>query len=77
MQDLMILHDNNIFPQGSKDDFKAYKQLHGTDMQIHSIPNPPKQNARDYLTCMKKNSKYLPWNTTLQTMNLITNLITM
>jgi hypothetical protein len=25
MQDLVILHSNSIFPQNSKDDFKAYK----------------------------------------------------
>jgi hypothetical protein len=42
MQELMILNTNNIFPQISKDGFKAYKQLHGIDMQIHSIPKPPK-----------------------------------
>jgi hypothetical protein len=41
MQDLVILHANNIFPQSSKDDFKAYKHLHGIDMQIHSIPKTP------------------------------------
>jgi hypothetical protein len=45
MQDLVILHANNIFPQNSKDDFKPYKHLHGIDMQIHSIPKPPKQKA--------------------------------
>jgi hypothetical protein len=37
MQDLMILHANNIYPQSNKDDFKAYKHLHGIDMQIHSM----------------------------------------
>jgi hypothetical protein len=47
MQDLVILHANNIFPQNSKDDFKAYKHLHGIDMQIHSILKPPKQKAHD------------------------------
>jgi hypothetical protein len=47
MQDLVILRANNIFPQNSKDDSKAYKQLHGIDMQIHSIPKPPKQKAHD------------------------------
>jgi hypothetical protein len=47
MKDLMILHANNIFPQSSKDDFKAYKHLHGIDMQIHSIPKSPKQKAQD------------------------------
>jgi hypothetical protein len=31
----------------SKDDFKSYKQLHGIDMQIHSIPKSPKQKALD------------------------------
>jgi hypothetical protein len=38
MQDLMILHANNIYPQSHRDDFKSYKHLHGIDMQIHSIP---------------------------------------
>jgi hypothetical protein len=47
MQDLVILHANNISPQTSKDYFKAYKHLHGIDMQIHSILNPPKQKAKD------------------------------
>jgi hypothetical protein len=47
MQDLVILHANNIFPQSSKDDFKAYKHLHGIDMQIHSIPKTPKQKAEE------------------------------
>jgi hypothetical protein len=47
MQDLVILHANNIFPQISKDDFKAYKHLHGIDMQIHSIPKSTKQKAQD------------------------------
>jgi hypothetical protein len=32
MQDLMILHKNHIYPQNPKDDFKAYKHLHGIDM---------------------------------------------
>jgi hypothetical protein len=32
MQDLIIIHTNNIFQQNSKDDFKAYKHLHGIDM---------------------------------------------
>jgi hypothetical protein len=79
MQDLVILHANNLFPQSSKDDFKAYKQLHGIDMQIHSIPKSPKQKAQDlhYLTFMKRNSKYSPWNTTQQTLHPITNFTTM
>jgi hypothetical protein len=38
IQDLMILHANNIYPQSSKDNFKAYKHLHAIGMQIHSIP---------------------------------------
>jgi hypothetical protein len=46
MQDLVILHANNIFPQNNKDDFKAYKYLHCSDMQIHSIPKSPKQKAQ-------------------------------
>jgi hypothetical protein len=47
MQDLMILHANNIYPQSNKDDFKAYTHLHGIDMQIHSIPKSPKQKAQE------------------------------
>jgi hypothetical protein len=47
MQDLVILHASIIFPQNSQDDFKADKHLHGIDMQIHSIPKPPKQKAHD------------------------------
>jgi hypothetical protein len=47
MQDIVIIRSNNIFQQNSKYDFKAYKHLHGTDMQIHSIPKPPKQKAHD------------------------------
>jgi hypothetical protein len=43
MQDLMILYANNIYPQSNRDDLKAYKHLHGIDMQIHSIPKSPKQ----------------------------------
>jgi hypothetical protein len=47
MQDLMILHTNNIYPQSNKDDFKAYKHLHDIDMQIHSIPKWPNQKAQE------------------------------
>jgi hypothetical protein len=47
MQNLMILHANNIYPQSNKDDVKAYKHLHGIDMQIHSIPESPKQKAQE------------------------------
>jgi hypothetical protein len=47
MQDLMILHTNHIYPQNPKDDFKAYKHLHGIDMQIHSIPKSPQQKAQE------------------------------
>jgi hypothetical protein len=47
MNYLVILQDNNIFLQNSKVDFKAYKHLHGIDMQIHSIPKLPKQKAHD------------------------------
>jgi hypothetical protein len=47
MQDLVILHANNIFPQNIKDGFKAYTHLYGIDMQIHSILKPPKQKAQD------------------------------
>jgi hypothetical protein len=43
----VILHANHIFPQNSKDDFKAYKHLHCIDMQIHSIPKSLKQKAQD------------------------------
>jgi hypothetical protein len=46
MQDLVILHANKIFPQNSKDDFKAYKDLHSTAMHIHSILKTPKQKAQ-------------------------------
>jgi hypothetical protein len=47
MQDLMILHANNIYPQSNKDDFKAYTHLHGFDMEIHSIPKSPNQKAQE------------------------------
>jgi hypothetical protein len=47
LHNLVILHANNIFPQNSKDNFKAYNHLHGIDMQIHSIHKPPKQKAHD------------------------------
>jgi hypothetical protein len=47
IQDLMILHTNHIYPQSPKDDFKAYKHLHGIDMQIHSIPKSKQQKAQD------------------------------
>jgi hypothetical protein len=47
MQDLMILHTNNIYPQSDKYDFKGYKHLQGIDMQIHSIPKSPKQKAQE------------------------------
>jgi hypothetical protein len=47
MQDLVILHANNIYPQSSKDDFKAYKHLHGIDIQIQSIPKSPKQKSQE------------------------------
>jgi hypothetical protein len=47
MQDLAILHANNIYPQSSKDEFKAYTHLHDIDMQIHSIPKSPKQKAQE------------------------------
>jgi hypothetical protein len=47
MQDLVILHVNNIYPRSSKDDFKAYKHLYSIDMQIHSIPKSPKQKAQE------------------------------
>jgi hypothetical protein len=59
MQDLAILHSNNICLQSSKDYFQAYKHLHGIDMQIHSIPKSPKQKAQemDYLISIMKNSK--------------------
>jgi hypothetical protein len=41
MLDRMILHTNHIYPQSHKDDVKAYKHLHGIDMQIHPIPKSP------------------------------------
>jgi hypothetical protein len=47
MQDLMILHTKYIYPQSHKDDFKAYKHLHGINMQIHSIPKSPQQKAQE------------------------------
>jgi hypothetical protein len=47
MQNIMILHANNIYPQSNRDDFKAYKHLHGIDRQIHSIPKSPKQKAQE------------------------------
>jgi hypothetical protein len=47
MQYLMILHAKNIYPQSNNDDFKAYKHLHGIDMQIQSIPKSPKQKAQE------------------------------
>jgi ribosomal protein L31 len=47
MQDLMILHANNIYPQSNKYDFKAYTHLHDIDMKIHSIPKSPKQKAQE------------------------------
>jgi hypothetical protein len=47
MQDLMILHANNIYPQSNKDHFKAYIHLHGIHMQIHSIPKSPHQKAHE------------------------------
>jgi hypothetical protein len=47
MQYLVILHANNMFPQSSKDGFKAYKRLHGIDMQIHYIPKTQKQKAEE------------------------------
>jgi hypothetical protein len=42
-----ILHSKNVYPQNTKDDFKAYTHLHGIDMQIHSIPKPPLQKAQE------------------------------
>jgi hypothetical protein len=47
MQYLMILRANNIYPQSNKDDFEAYKHLHGIDMQIRSIPESPNQKAQE------------------------------
>jgi hypothetical protein len=47
MQDLLILHSNNIYPQNNKDDFKVYTHFHGINMQIHSIPKPHLQKAQD------------------------------
>jgi hypothetical protein len=78
MQHLVTLHANNIFPQNSKDDFKAYTHLHGIDMQIKSIPKPPKQKAHDMglSDLQQEEEKSLPWNTMSQMTNLITNLIT-
>jgi hypothetical protein len=47
MQDLMILHANNIYPQRNKYDFKALKHLHFINMKIQSIPKSPKQEAQE------------------------------
>jgi hypothetical protein len=47
MQDLMILHTNHIYPQSHTYDFKAYKHLHGIDMQTQSIPKSPQQKAQE------------------------------
>jgi hypothetical protein len=75
----VILHANHIFPQNSKDDFKAYKRLHGIDMQIHSIQKSPNQEAQymglSHLHDEELTKKY--WNTTQQALNLIKNLTTM
>jgi hypothetical protein len=43
----MILHANHIYPQIHKYDFKAYKHLHGIDMQTHSILKSPQQKAQE------------------------------
>jgi hypothetical protein len=81
MQDLMILHTSNIFPQNNKDDFRAYEHLHGIDMQIHSIPKSPKQKAQDMGLSNLHEEEFkifaMEYNTTQQTLNLITNLSTM
>jgi hypothetical protein len=47
MQDLLILHSNNIYPQNNKDDFKAYKHLHGIGMKMDSIQKPPLKKAEE------------------------------
>jgi hypothetical protein len=47
IQDLVILHAKNKYTQSSKDDFKAYKHLHGIDMQIHSIHKSQKQKSQE------------------------------
>jgi hypothetical protein len=47
INDLVVIHANTIFSQNNKEDFKAYKHLHGIDRQIHSIPKPPKQKVHD------------------------------
>jgi hypothetical protein len=47
MQYIMILHTNHIYPQSPKDDFKAYKHLHGINMQIHSTPKSSQQKAQE------------------------------
>jgi hypothetical protein len=78
MQYLVILHVDNIFPQSSKDGIKAYKHLHGIDMQIHSIPKSPKQKVQ-YMELSDLHEEEfkiftLEYNTT--TLNPITNLTT-
>jgi hypothetical protein len=79
MQDLVILHANNIFPRSCKDDFKAYKHLHSIDMQIHSIPKSPKQKAQDMELSDLHDEEFKKnlWNTTHPAFNLVTNLTTM
>jgi hypothetical protein len=79
MHDLVILHTNIVFPQNSKDDFKAYTQLHGIDIQMHSIPKPPKQKAHNIglSDLHEEEFRLFAINTMSQMTNLITNLITM
>jgi hypothetical protein len=75
MNDLVILHANNIFQQNNKDDFKAYKHLHGIDMQIHSIPKPPKQKAHDmgFSDLHEEAFKLFVMENNITNVNLITN----
>jgi ribosomal protein L30E len=79
MQDLMILHANNIYPQSSRDDFKAYKHLHGIDMQIHSITKSPNQKAQEMELSELHHEEFkifaLEYN--IITLNLLMNLTTM
>jgi hypothetical protein len=72
INDLRILHANNIFPQNSKYDFKAYINnyivLTCKCTQFH---NRHGKNSMtwDYRTYMKKNSNSSPWNTKPYMMN--------
>jgi hypothetical protein len=67
MQDLMILHANNIYPQSNKDFVKANKHLHGIGMQKHSIPKTLNQKAQE----MDNTCNTEPTNKTEQYVNTL------